>query len=125
MESHIFARRRFVIVAGVLLNGILALATAWIVESDRPSIEASLAAGVPYDMLVINNQRAKEAVELVLDNRFVLQLGQLRKGLHGFEVQRAFRDKEQLAPNLGYVPRNLRIIFNAGEEEIVVREEPR
>ncbi|MBX2812295.1 MAG: hypothetical protein KTR25_10820 [Myxococcales bacterium] len=124
MDSSIFARRRFMILSGVLLNGVLALTTAWMVESDRPTIEASFASGLPSDMLVIRNQQAKTKVELVLDNRYVLRLAEFSAGMHGIDVQQAFRDKEHLTPDSGYVPRHLRIIFQDGEEEIVVQEEP-
>ena len=102
-------------VAGVVLFVAL--------SSGRPlDLEVWFQAGFPSNMLVIRNEgsSALEQVELLLDDRYRLKVERLSPGLQGFEVSRAFRDAQDLAPPEDYRPQQVQVTTHGDSVRIPV-----
>lgn len=115
-----WSRARWSILILVILNGALGLTSAVWVQARQPSIAAHFEEGFPSDMLVLHNRTNKKDVLLILDERFRLRVEKLSSGVHGFGIQRLFRDRHASHPEWGFEPTMLRIVYGRGEETIKV-----
>lgn len=106
-----FARLRMGVLA-VFAVDVLAVLVFVLGSGGRPlDLEVWFQPGFPSNMLVVRNEgsRPLEDVKLLLDGRYGLEVLSLPVGLQGFEVNRDFRDADNLAPEEDYRPQTLRV----------------
>lgn len=113
--------RRWIVIA-MVVNVFLAGGLALAIELSRTSLSARYEPGFPSDMLMVKNGGEQRLFDVVLeiDGRYLHQVRSLRPGVHGFEVQRAFEDRQENRPAAGYVPRLLKVMHRGGQETIEV-----
>jgi hypothetical protein len=104
-----FMKMRIWIVAVLAIDAMVTLGFVF-VAGGHPNVVAWYQPGFPANMLVVRNEGGylKDAT-LVLDNRYTYAVERIDKGLNGFDVNHAFRDKDDFTPPESYRPRELEI----------------
>lgn len=122
MPEGRFRAYRGAILAGVVVNAVVALSLAAGMYLARTTWSAHYRPGFPLDMLMVKNGSGRVAsdVELVLDGRWIYRPGDLSPGAHGFPLRQVFEDAESERFPTGYVPRRLHIAYQGGSEDLAV-----
>lgn len=106
-----FAKMRVWIIAILALDAILTV--TYVIQSGAKPLDVVVwfEPGFPANMLVLRNEGGEplEDVTLILDRKYELEVERIEEGLNGYEVNRAFRDREDLGPPESYAPKELEI----------------
>ena len=121
-----FARLRIWILGIFTIDVLATLIFVFSVGGRAIDLEVWFEQGFPSNMLVVRNEEGAplKDVLLLLDNRYRLEVKLLKPGLQGFEVNRQFRDAEELTPSEDYRPRRLEVRAGGAKMQIAVGTRP-
>lgn len=116
-----FMRMRVWIVALLSIDVIATIAFVVVSGIRTFDVDVWFEPGFPSNMLVVRNQeQIVSNATLVLDEKYRLSVERIEVGLNGYEVNRAFRDAQDISPPDSYKPRKLEIRFGGGAYDFSV-----